>query len=387
MHIVYVTGEFARDKRDHALGGMAKAVFLCAKGMAERGHEVEIVAAASNQKKWIYNGIKVNSVYSSFNVDKKAMIVATRILEREIQIEKTIRKIHKENPIDIIQYTGWFGVGLLHNKKISAIMRMSTYSKLQLVGAYSELKLELLSFMERIAAKRMNVVFAPSRNTALALQNDIKKKVYVLETPFIKKKINEDDRIIKEKIQNKKYLLFFGRMSVDKGIDVIKNILYELFKTNTDLYFVFAGDIGNKKEELKKAAKEYQSHLLFLGRLKHEELFPVIRKAELIIMPSLMDNFPNSCAEAMSMGKIVIGTDGSSLEQFIRDGESGFLAEINDSKSLLEKINKAINLREEQKIKMSINAIRRIEKLNPEEYYKKLEKSYFQIITKSKRRK
>lgn len=384
MHIVYVTGEFAKDKRDNALGGMAKAVFMCAKGMAEKGHEVEIVTVASYQKNWIYKGIKVNSVYSSFNVNRNTMEVAIEILEREMQIAKKINEIHKKNPIDIIQYTGWFGVGLLHNKNIPAVMRISTYSKIQLVGEYSKSKLELLSFLERIAAKRMDVVFAPSRNTALALQKDIKKKVYVLETPYIQKEINENNAVIKDKIQSRKYLLFFGRMSVDKGIDVIKDILYDLFRTNKELYFVFAGDARNKKPELQKAAKEYKDHLLFLGRLSHEELFPVIREAELIIMPSLMDNFPNSCAEAMSMGKIVIGTDGSSIEQFIEDKKSGFLSKINDSESLLKKINEALELNEEERVKISENAIKRIEKLNPERYYKKLENLYFHVIKSKK---
>lgn len=384
MHIVYVTGEFARDKRDSALSGMAKAVYLCAKGMLERGHEVEIVTAASNQKEWSYEGIKVNSIYSPFNVNKNFVEVTIEIIKREMQISNIIKKIHNKNPIDIIQYTGWFGIGLLHNKKIPAVMRVSTYSKFQLAGEYSKIKLQLLSYMEQLAAKKMNVIFAPSCNTALALQKDIKRKVYVLETPYVKNIFVENNSIVQNKLKEKKYLLFFGRMTVDKGIDVIKNILYELLKENSDLFFVFAGDIGDKKKELQKAAKEYRNRVLFLGRLKHEELFPVIRKAELIIMPSLMDNFPNSCAEAMSIGKIVIGTDGSSLEQFIKNGENGFLAEINNSQSLLEKIEEALNLEEEKKNKLSINAIKRIEKLNPEKYYKKLENLYFHVIEKSK---
>lgn len=54
----------------------------------------------------------------------------------------------------------------------------------------------------------------------------------------------------------------------------------------------------------------------------------------MILMPSLSDNLPNSCAEAMSLGKIVIGTNGSSLEQFIENKKNGFLAKIGSAENL-----------------------------------------------------
>lgn len=75
----------------------------------------------------------------------------------------------------------------------------------------------------------------------------------------------------------------------------------------------------------------------------------------------------------MLLGKIVIGTDGSSLEQFIRDGKNGFLAEIGKPESLYKCIKKVLNLSNEQKQEISKMAQLKIQKFDLECYSKKWE--------------
>ena len=82
----------------------------------------------------------------------------------------------------------------------------------------------------------------------------------------------------------------------------------------------------------------------------------------------------------MALGKIVIGTDGSSLEQFITDGQNGFLARIGDPLSLFEKIEIAYNLPEDEKRQISRNAINRIRKLDIDLYSKRIERIYQRLL-------
>ncbi len=388
MNILFVTGCFAKNERDMALSGMPNAVFKSAVGMWRRGHKVRILAVDERDRQWHYQGIEVISVQAENPLAEKYIWNNMLcILKREHKIEKKIRQLYKEESIDIIQYTGWFGIGLLHFSNIPAVMRVSSYTKTQLAQNYSQKIRILLSIAEYLAAKRMNYIFAPSRLMAESLAKDIKRSVGIIETPYFSEKVELDDSVFKEKIENKKYILFFGRMSVDKGILTIRDILYRVLKEHLDIFFVFAGiscehDGVIIEKELIRASQDFRDRVIFLGLLPQSKLIPVIKNAEMVLMPSLADNFPNTCAEAMALGKIVIGTEGSSLEQFIKDKENGCLAEIGNAESLYDCVKYVLNMEDVQKEDISNQAMKRIKKLDLEQYSLKMELLYEKVIDK-----
>ena len=386
MNILFVTGLFANDERDTALGGMSGAVYKSALGMQQRGHSVRILACAGRERRWRYQGLDVISVRVGQGIEEKAAgAMLIDILKRELAVRRYVQKLDCEKAIDIVQYTGWFGVGLLHPCGIPAGMRMSSYTKVQLSNNFSTGKRFLLEAVEYLAAKRMNFVFAPSRITAAGLEKDIQRAVGVMETPFRQEETKWDDSILRSRLESKRYLLFFGRMTVDKGIYVIRDMLHEILDRYREIQVVFAGGINWHEgvlvsDELMEAAGEHGNRVVFLGLLPKERLLPVIDGAELILMPSLADNFPNACAEAMSLGKIVIGTDGSSLEQFIQDGVNGYLVERNNPGQLCRCVDRVLRMEPGQKELVSIRARKKIEGLDLESYSKKMEKIYTRVI-------
>jgi glycosyltransferase involved in cell wall biosynthesis len=68
----------------------------------------------------------------------------------------------------------------------------------------------------------------------------------------------------------------------------------------------------------------------------------VIRQALAVVLPSRMDNLPNTCIEAMAEGKAVIGTRGTSFEQLIEDGVSGLLCDVDDPTALRASIERLL---------------------------------------------
>lgn len=386
MNILFVTGQFARNTRDRSLGGMALSVFKGAKGMQDRGHQVCILTVDSMDKEWNYQGIPVVSVGTYYdNKDKYSIKFLLDVLKRECIIEKRINKLRDKWPIDIIQYTGWFGIGLLHYNRIPAIMRISTYTKAELKNEFSKSRYRLLSKLELLAAKRMNFVFGPGRNVAFEVEKDLGRKVGIIETPYVPEPVEGNVPVCARKIKDKRYILFFGRLSIEKGIYVIDEIIYRILKRYPDLYFVFAGLItvnqGERIDErLRRSAAEFKERVVFSGVVPRGELTYLIQNADFIIMPSILDNFPNTCPEAMEEGKLVIGTDGSSLEQFIIDGKNGLLAKPNDAESLYQKILQAMNMDRNEKIKIEANAKERVKKWNIEDYSTRMERLYERII-------
>ena len=118
MNILFITGDFATNEKS-ILGGMAGAVYKSALGMQKRGHYVRILAASTQNKEWKYNSLEVISVRTQ-NVLSEASVAKSLyyILQREIIIQKQIRLLDKQKKTNVIQYTGWFGIGLLHYNRI-----------------------------------------------------------------------------------------------------------------------------------------------------------------------------------------------------------------------------------------------------------------------------
>jgi len=80
------------------------------------------------------------------------------------------------------------------------------------------------------------------------------------------------------------------------------------------------------------------SNFIFSPTLKHSQLFPVIEKSKFVLMPSIIDNSPNSLLEVMEIGKISIGTYDSGLDEFYSPLCKELLVKKGDSFSLSQKI-------------------------------------------------
>lgn len=93
-----------------------------------------------------------------------------------------------------------------------------------------------------------------------------------------------------------------------------------------------------------------------------------------------MENFSNACVEAMYFGKVVVGTDGTSYEQLIQDGESGFLAKPGSAVSLYHAINRALAITEDTRNSIEERAKERIDRLKPEITVKELLNYYEKLL-------
>ncbi|MDE7322314.1 MAG: glycosyltransferase family 4 protein [Lachnospiraceae bacterium] len=248
-----------------------------------------------------------------------------------------------------------------------------------------------MAFFEVLSSYRCNAVFSPCKNNAIAFGRDCRRNVKVIETPFINDVQEYDSQFYDSCLKGKKYVLFFGSLYAEKGILVIAEILEKFLGNNPDYYFVFIGNAGSIKGEsatkiLQNKAGKYSDRIIISNALGHKQLYPVIDKADFVVLPSLMENLSNACIEAMYFERIVIGTDGASFEQLITHGKNGFLCRIGDSQDLLEKMQMAVLTGEDQKKEMGILARKRIDKLKPEYAVRRLTKLYKYVITNSKRK-
>ena len=382
MIVLFVSPNYG-EKGEMPKGGVGMYLRRVSGALKELGHTPIILSLGTRDRHYVENGIEIFFVhcdYQQYNI--KAIELVRNTLCKGSAISKKIKELSQERKIDIIQFSSISGLAMCYFGKIPAVMRLSSYAKLYYRDYRNKAEANFHALCERLAAQRCNAVFAPSNVHANSFAADIHRKVSVIETPFWNDCETTDDSIYREKLNGKKYFLFYGRLTATKGILVISEILQQFLQLNPEYYFVCCGiDQGNGyKRILQKSVGKYQDRLIQMKPLPHKLLYPLIQHADFVILPSLSENFSNACMEAMYFERVVIGTDGASYEQLIDDGKSGLLCIPGDANSLLKKMNEAAAMNEFQKVQMGKNAKKRIERLTPEITVNKLLRYYRYVI-------
>ncbi len=193
-------------------------------------------------------------------------------------------------------------------------------------------------------------------------------KFSVIYNPF------DSQLTVNENIQRKDYLLYFGRLSPEKGIESLIN---SLKNTNERLKIVGSGPSENN---LKKLAKEKNLNIEFLGFKERNELLNIISEAKAVVIPSIWwENMPLNMLEALSLGKIVIASNIGGMPEIIKEGVNGFLFSPKNIIELREKIEKLdyVDLDE-----MGTSAKESVKDLTEDNNLRKVEELYLKLIKK-----
>ena len=385
MKIVFVANEYIEPKQPKT--GFPSYLYRVSLALKDMGHEPIIFAGSNRNYHRNDDGIEVYGIKVG-NLDIHTQWARYFINELIMgwTLNKNLREYLKKNQADIIQFTSLAALPLFYYGKVPAVMRLSSYARLaySTYQTLSKSTVEILALLERMSAKRCVSVFAPSKKTALNFGQDCRRKVAVIETPYVND-VEKYNECYSNELKGVKYVLYMGILSAEKGIEVIGNILERFLEKNRDYHFVFVGKDQkiqgmSSKKWLKNAAGAHSDRLIFYNAMPHECLYPVIMRADFVVLPSFMENLSNACIEAMYFSKIVVGTDGASFEQLIASGNNGFLCEIGNSEDLLKKMMTVVTLEPEQKRMMEFYAHKRIERLKPDITVSKLLKYYQYVI-------
>ncbi len=394
LSIAFALPEFITEER---AGGLATYYDNISRLLADAGNKVVIfVLSDKNEHINYYHNVTVERLFfDKSNIDAKIPGSFIRFWSR--QINNSIREyIEKGNRIDIIQYPNFMGLGFDRLDEIPTIIRVSSFQPYWRAASqiYFDINKDYecetaVDYIESISIIKADAVYCPSEMLAEVFENNTGRTVEVLESPFNPIVSNTHK---KNFVTDKRFLLTHCTLNIIKGAKLIGECIYDVLKANPDLMWVFAGeeipwinDDGNAvspAQLIKKNAMEYSDRVIFLGKVKHDELFEIIDEAEACILPSRVDNLPNACIEAMAMGKIVIATKGASFEQLICDGENGFLVERENGRELISAINSFLRLDCKKKEMMSKKAKERIDLIDPSLNIKKLIALYRETINR-----
>jgi len=379
MRIAFLTSEFVTEPV--YAGGLGNYLFRTAAALRQR-HECSpaVFVRSETDEHFVYEGIDVYRVSPCAPLWIKAADFLTRGRLRgalaQISVSRALwKKVleeHEKRPFTIVQAASYAATNLCASKRIPSVVRISSFEPLWRKAYEKTLtpKQRLVEYLEKRAMRAANGIFSPSRLLAEKTGMALRLTVQVIEPAFIPDVTDLDNSMYEKLLKDRKYLLFFGTIGSMKGCLEIAEIIHPLLERHKDLYFAFAGAVSSDhsketKRLIMEKAGNLDNRLMFFGPLKHEFLYPIIKKSLAVVLPSRIDNFPNACVEAMYLGQIVIGTKGASFEQLIEDGVSGFLCEPCNPASLLSALQRCISLTHDQRDAVSSRAKKRISELDP----------------------
>jgi len=114
------------------------------------------------------------------------------------------------------------------------------------------------------------------------------------------------------------------------------------WRQEPELTMLWAGESWNAAvENYRDMWGEQASQVRWLGYIPKPQLYAVLKRAEAVVIPSRVDNLPNTLIESLLLNIPVIGSLGASIDELIEPGISGELVPIGDSTALAEAILKA----------------------------------------------
>lgn len=142
------------------------------------------------------------------------------------------------------------------------------------------------------------------------------------------------------------YLLFFGRLSVEKGVDTLLRAFdAALPSLPQDMRLVVVGD-GPDAADFKALASSLgcASRIEFAGYQTGGALQAYVERASLAIASSRWrENMPYSIVEAFAAGTPVVGTDIGGIPELVDEGKTGFICDPGDVQSMADAISRGVS--------------------------------------------
>lgn len=153
--------------------------------------------------------------------------------------------------------------------------------------------------------------------------------------------------------------IFIGRVMKLKGIDEFLEAAKQTKERYPNTNFYIAGFI--EEGEYKDKVESYGNVVIPLGFIK--DITAEIKKCHCTILPSHGgEGVPNVLLESAAMGRICIGSNIPGTADVIADGKTGYLFEAGNAESLINVIDKVVQLSVEERSQMGLAGRTKVEK-------------------------
>lgn len=313
------------------LGGAGNSIIKMCNKLNKKKYNIYLISIGKNYYK---NSIKRKNIFFfEMNI--------SRTLFSYFELRKIVRKIISTNQaknifISNIHYTNIISVLCLRKityLKLILVERTSLSELRMYRSIFDYIKNTLIKLLIKILYRFADKVISNSYTVGSDLKILTNKKVEVINPPSIKKI---------EKFKNKDFkknlnILYVGRLSWEKGVNLIIKALPLLKFNNYKLWIVGIGSEYNFLKKLSTTLK-LNNKVKFFGYKSNTSFY--YKKANLFINSSFFEGQPNALIEAINFSLPVICSDsrGGNLD-IVKNGKGGLLFKSGDFYDLSKKIN------------------------------------------------
>lgn len=166
---------------------------------------------------------------------------------------------------------------------------------------------------------------------------------------------------VKSELKNKTFVAC-GRLTYQKGFDLLIESFAEFAKKNTEWNLVLVGD-GEQRGELEEAIRRHQLEERVKITGYTTEVRRYLQEASAYLLSSRWEGFPMVLTEAFEMGLPVVAYDITAVQPLVTEGVEGILAKSYDTKEFAEKMLKMAECSQEERVCMAGKAIEKADSL------------------------
>ncbi|MEM3872606.1 MAG: glycosyltransferase family 4 protein [Nitrososphaeria archaeon] len=321
------------------VGGGEVWLFHLSKILVNKGHKITVISYKhpKHLQNEILSGIKILRI-GLFPIGgvqpyfKRAIVNAFGIIVNGLKLKYDILFVNQTFPL-LPSYL----VSKIKRKPIFAVFH-DIYGLQFSLKEKGLIKGLIRGIVELISIKlNYDIILTVSESTKKKLVKVGMKvnKIFVVGGGVDLRKIDS----VNEQKSSKPTILYVGRLVRLKKVE---NLLLAFKKVITkvpdaELYIVGSGPEEGK---LKNLAKELDltSKVFFTGYVTEEEKIRLMKKAWILVQPSIAEGFGLVLVEANACKTPVIAVDSGGPREVIREGRTGFLIQPNNIKQLAEKI-------------------------------------------------
>ena len=158
--------------------------------------------------------------------------------------------------------------------------------------------------------------------------------------------------------------LLIARMLWDKGVGEFVEAAKKIRLHCNDVRFQLLGflDVNNRTAISRDQMKiwEEEGIIEYLGET--DDVWPYIRDAHCVVLPSYREGLPRTLLEAAAMGRPIIATDVTGCREVVDHGVNGYLCKERDANDVAEKMKDMINLSTDERREMGLKGRKKMEK-------------------------
>lgn len=267
---------------------------------------------------------------------------------------RTLKKLVKDKKIDIVHMTTSGGLGLIRDSILIHYlkkMRIPVVYHIHFGRAILYKKLDGWNWrmLCKNTKQASHLIVIDKLSYQLLLEENA--NISYINNPIDLKSLE------KYEISSQNKIVYIGWIIKEKGIEELLEA-YEILKPN------ISPDV--RLELIGPANSEYISYLHekysfegveYLGELEHGLAMRELASAEIFILPSYTEGFPNVILEAMALKKPIIATNVGAIPDILAD--TGIIIHPQDIDAIVSAVSKLMAAAEERKV-LGINAFDRV---------------------------